>query len=153
MREQKLSPYLLSFYVIAGTYFAILFQSLVMRKTVLYFYTVMIMIAMTRCQQRQNNNLASNEGGKLFDHYCARCHLGNGIGGPTPIPGLNAPDIRKSTKSAQELEAFISNGFGQMPAFADSTSKENIMLIASYVASQIELHPGKNTASNSPTNP
>ena len=84
--------------------------------------------------------MATEDGARLYDHYCARCHLDNGIGGPAPGNGINAVDIRQFTKSKSELEEIIKNGFGQMPALGDSMSRENISMIAAYVVTQIEKH-------------
>jgi mono/diheme cytochrome c family protein len=95
-------------------------------------------ILFTACQQHGSSAAATEGGAKLFDQYCATCHQGNGIGGPAPQVGLNAPDIRQFTKSQSELEGIITHGFGRMPAFGDSISAANISMIAAYVATQIE---------------
>lgn len=109
-----------------------------MKKIAFLFNLAFAFFIFTQCQQTQNKAVANDEGATQFSHYCARCHLGNGTGGPTPIPGVNAPDIRQFTKSQTELEEIIKNGFGKMPGFGDSTSKENIAMIASYVSTNIE---------------
>ena len=109
-----------------------------------------IAMLVTQCQQpRQNAETLPDPGAKLYLQYCAGCHLGNGSGGqPTPGGGISSADIRQFTKTSPELMAIITNGFGEMPALGDSTSSENISLIANYVASQIELHQG--TSGNAP---
>jgi mono/diheme cytochrome c family protein len=115
-------------------------------------------LLVTQCQQpRQTAESSPDPGAKLFLHYCAGCHLSNGSGEQlTPGGGVHPADIRQFTKTAPELEAIINNGFGKMPAFHDSTSADNISLIANYVATQIELHegtahyaPGQNNSSDS----
>jgi len=108
-----------------------------MKKTAFFFNVVFTLLIFSQCQQTQRK-AATDDGARLFDHYCARCHLESGTGGPTPIEGVNAPDIRQFTKSKDELEEIIKNGFGKMPGFGDSTSRENISVIATYVSTQIE---------------
>ncbi len=112
-----------------------------MKKIIFSTYVVTAVLIATCCQQKKT--AATTEGKRLFDHYCARCHLANGSGGPTPIPSVEARDLRKIEKTKTEIAVVITDGFGKMPAFADSTSQQNISLIASYVASQIELKNGK----------
>jgi mono/diheme cytochrome c family protein len=115
-----------------------------MKKAACSFITLIaVLLLLTRCQQNQNNAvIATADGAKLFDRYCVKCHLSNGTGGiSAETGGLNSADIRQFKKTPAELEAIITNGFGKMPAFGDSTSKENISMIAAYVATQIE---GKN---------
>ena len=110
----------------------------------LCFFSALLLI--TQCQQpRPTAESSTDPGAKLFLTYCSRCHLGNGTGGPAPGGGINAVDIRQFTKSAAELETIIGNGFGQMPAFKDSLSNNDISVIANYVATQIELHTASNT--------
>ncbi|MDB5284424.1 MAG: Cytochrome oxidase, cbb3-type, subunit [Bacteroidota bacterium] len=103
------------------------------------FFFVVILV--TRCDRPRPATENSPElGARLFVQYCAPCHQGNGIGGPAPGGGLNAPDIRQFTKSPAELEVIIKNGFGKMPSFKDSTTAENIAIITNYVATNVELH-------------
>ena len=106
----------------------IVFGSFVIGFTLLLF---------TKCQQR-TNNIVTDNGEKLFVNYCAGCHRSNGMGSPTTDLGVNAPDIRKFTKSKSELIGIISNGYGKMPAFGHTTSQDTISMIASYVATKIE---------------
>ena len=99
------------------------------------------LLLFTRCQHKQYNAdvpAQTDDGRRLFDQYCVRCHLGNGGGGPSTEVGVNAPDIRQFTRSKADLVEIISNGYGKMPAFGDSIPKEDIPIIASYVATQIE---------------
>jgi mono/diheme cytochrome c family protein len=110
---------------------------------------VLVSLFVTQCQQpRPKAEASGDEGATLFLHYCAACHLDNGIGGPAPGGGLNAPDIRQFTKSASELSVIITNGFGKMPAFKDSTTTDNISKIAAYVSRDIELHSSSANAAN-----
>jgi mono/diheme cytochrome c family protein len=120
-----------------------------MKKVVLFLSCIVFTVAvLNQCRQNQNNAAVANEdGARLFRTYCATCHLANGTGGPAPQAGLNAPDIREFTKSKAELIDIISNGFGKMPSFKDSTSDENISMIATYVATQIERHSTGSSAS------
>ena len=100
-----------------------------------------------RCQQpRPAATASSDEGAKLFVANCSRCHQSTGGGGAAPGNSVNAPDIRQFTKSASDIDSIISYGYGQMPAFKDSLSGENISQIAAYVASQIEYHAGSSSA-------
>jgi mono/diheme cytochrome c family protein len=116
-----------------------------MKRWVQFFFFPLLCAALTtQCQQpHPRAEVSSDEGAKLFVHYCAGCHLGNGSGGQT-VPGgdMEAIDIRQMTKTAPELVSIISYGFGKMPGFKDSTSTENISMIADYVATQIEAHQG-----------
>ena len=99
-------------------------------------------ILLTQCQQpRQSAESSPDPGAKLFVENCARCHLVNGTGGPAPGGGVNAPDLRQFNKAPIELREIITKGFGKMPSFKDSISDENISKIATYVSTQIELHP------------
>jgi len=66
------------------------------------------------------------------------------MGGPA-TGGLDARDIRQSKRSEGDLQGFIKNGWGEMPAFGDSVSADNIALIAHYVATNIEGHPATTT--------
>jgi mono/diheme cytochrome c family protein len=123
-----------------------------MKKIVFTFNIIVSIIILTQCQQKQNVPVTQeDEGKKLFEQYCVRCHLEAGNGGPTPTMGVDAPDIRQSIKSQPELVAFISNGWGKMPSFKDSTSDENISMIATYVATQVEKHSSNKSTSTSRT--
>jgi mono/diheme cytochrome c family protein len=111
-----------------------------MKKVLFMGFTFFAVLVCTRCRHKQQNAYTDDTGHKLYDHYCAPCHLGTGQGGHTPGLGIPAPDIRKMTKSEAELQQIITNGFGKMPAFADSTSQQNITMIAKYAANEIEQH-------------
>lgn len=114
-----------------------------MKKVVFIGFTLLAVLVCTHCTHKQQNNYTTQTGHQLFDHYCAACHLGTGEGGHIPGLGIPAPDIRQMAKSEAELEKIITNGYGKMPAFADSTSQQNITLIAAYAANEIERHPAR----------
>jgi len=111
-----------------------------MKKVAFTGFIFFAVIVCTQCAQKQSSTYTADTGHKLYDHYCTPCHLGTGQGGPAPGSGIPAPDIRKMTKSEAELQQIITNGFGKMPAFADSTSQQNISLIAAYVVNEVEQH-------------
>jgi len=103
----------------------------------------------TQCQQPHSTAETSPDpGAKLYLQNCSRCHGDVGMGGPAPGTGINAIDIRQFTKSPAQLVEIINNGWGQMPAFKDSITPENVALIASYVATNIEKHPAANGATS-----
>lgn len=123
-----------------------------MKKLLLGSAAIILALALTQCWQRGNNvstgmgtttGTTIDQGAKLYGEYCSRCHQLGGEGGlPTTKPGIDAPDIREATKSEQQLVAFISNGWGNMPSFKDSMPDESISMIAQYVVTHIEKHPG-----------
>jgi len=113
-----------------------------MKKLLTNSFGILVTVMVTtQCQQpRQSADSSTDTGARLFVHYCSRCHLSNGSGGPAPGNGLNAVDIRQFSKTAPQLQAIISYGYGQMPAFKDSISDGDISAIANYVSTQIELN-------------
>ena len=93
-----------------------------------------------QCQQpRKSAEGSLDEGAKLFLQYCSRCHSDKGMGGQAP-GNVTAPDIRRYTRSAADINWIISNGYGRMPSLKDSMTAGNITSIANYVAAQIEYH-------------
>ncbi|HWB64477.1 MAG TPA: cytochrome c [Chitinophagales bacterium] len=111
-----------------------------MKKFIVLMAAISGLLVLSQCWQHRSKAVTQDEGAKLFGDYCAGCHSITGRGGPSQIPGFNAPDLRKFKKSQAELEQIISNGYGKMPAFADSASTAEIAMIAQYVATDIEQH-------------
>lgn len=79
--------------------------------------------------------LFAADGAATFKAKCAGCHGADGLKA-MPAMGvkpLNSPDIQ--AKSADQLDASITNGVGKMPAFKGKLSAEEITAVTSYVKS------------------
>lgn len=113
-----------------------------MKKYVSIFLVLTTALLTTQCRWGSNRNKTIvADGAHLFGQYCARCHRAAGTGGPAPGNGLSAPDITQLSLSKQDIVNVITNGFGEMPAFADSISPVGVSLIAAYVVDDVEHRP------------
>ena len=73
------------------------------------------------------------DGGVIFGQKCSGCHGGDGSGGIGPR--LAGGRVVADFPDAQQQIAFVTNGRGGMPAFANKLSADQIKQIADYVSS------------------
>ncbi len=73
------------------------------------------------------------DGGSDYATYCARCHGGDGRGQTAKGRQTHAGDLTKSTVSDAKGIRMITNGSGEMPAFKNSMSAEQIRGVMSYI--------------------
>ena len=90
------------------------------QKKSLIFFAVLIIIAAAlliifqlNLVQNGSVQMISAEAKKAYRHNCARCHGANGEGFD------DFPEIQGTDLTAEEIKTLISNGQGEMPAFAD----------------------------------
>lgn len=69
------------------------------------------------------------EGRKLFATDCAACHGANGEGGVGP---KLAGNVKKRYPNIADQEAVILNGRGNMPAFKEKLTPEQVTAVAMY---------------------
>jgi cytochrome c6 len=89
---------------------------------------------------------ASAAGADPYKTKCIACHGGDGSGN-TPVgkslksADLRSPEVQK--KSDAELAAFIAAGKGNMPAFRNSTSDDELHAIVAHVRTFAPKKPKK----------
>ncbi len=73
------------------------------------------------------------DAGPDYTAQCARCHGGDGRGQTAKGKKTHAGDLTKSSVSEAKGIRMITNGSGEMPAFKDSMSAEQIKQVMAYV--------------------
>lgn len=76
---------------------------------------------------------AAYDSGSDYAAQCARCHGNDGRGQTAKGRQTHAGDLTKSTVSDAKGIRMITNGSGEMPAFKNSMSPEQIKAVMSYV--------------------
>ncbi len=93
---------------------------------------IMLLAAFAGCRQAN----ADNEGERLYQAACARCHGTTGEGGAGPAGALSRdltdPEWQKTVRD-DELRTLIQHGRGQMPAFSDALSLDKIDKIVKHL--------------------
>ena len=90
---------------------------------------IMLLAAFAGCRQAN----ADNEGERLYQAACARCHGTTGEGGAGPLSrDLTDPEWQKTVRD-DELRTLIQHGRGQMPAFSDALSLDKIDKIVKHL--------------------
>lgn len=82
--------------------------------------------------QQINQEQLVSTGEQVYAANCASCHQPDGEGRPGLYPALNGSPIVTSGGPAAEIQLVL-NGQGQMPAFGDALSTEQIAAVISYV--------------------
>src|SRR5947209_15120408 len=70
----------------------------------------------------------------LYKSKCARCHGADGKGKPDRTPDFTDPKWQSSRKD-EELTQIITDGKGEMPAYGEILSKEQIAGQVTYIRS------------------
>lgn len=95
------------------------------------------------------------EGASLFIAHCASCHGESGRGDGPLAAALTVPDLtdqeRMAGKSANDLFQVISNGVGQMPAFAEQLNEGQIWALTAYLRSLTFVSASEEAAPERPT--
>ena len=86
---------------------------------------------------RRGGQSAAARGRAVYADKCARCHGADGAGDTrmgrmTEAPNLTDPEWRRG-KSSARMVASVTNGRGQMPAFKNRLSRQEIAAAVAYV--------------------
>jgi mono/diheme cytochrome c family protein len=79
---------------------------------------------------------SAQEGKKIFEDKCAKCHGDDGSGNTVIGKAVKAADLRSADankKTDAELYTQIENGKGNMPPFGSALDKEQINDLIAYV--------------------
>lgn len=86
-----------------------------------------------------NNRLVGTspafDGASDYTAQCARCHGGDGRGQTPKGKKTRAGDLTKSAVSDSKGIRMITNGSGEMPAYKDTMSAEQIRQVMGYIRS------------------
>ncbi len=80
--------------------------------------------------QEMSNQQLINRGEKIYAEECASCHQLNGEGSDI-FPGLNGSGVLESGDPTQAIQIVL-YGRGEMPAFEDTLSNQQIASVLSY---------------------
>jgi mono/diheme cytochrome c family protein len=99
---------------------------------VLLFMTIVtasVSSASSSHTQSQNSDMAA-----LYKTRCARCHGADGKGKPDRTPDFTDPKWQSSRKD-EDLVQIITEGKGEMPAYGESLSKDQINGLVAFIRS------------------
>ena len=117
--------------------------SLVIRPLVMVFLAVNLFIgyvmsqaAANRSQRPQVSSAKAKEAKRLFKQKCAKCHgqdgAGNNYGQIIGATNLTDPEWQQRADDKRIINS-IKHGKGQMPAFSEKFSEEQITSLMSHV--------------------